>query len=313
MKNTVCDNVIRKMKGIRTYITICILSLNVFNAIANVITQKEYIDRWKNEAITQMQLYQIPASITMAQAILESSSGNSKLAREGKNHFGIKCHSWNGKTMSLDDDKPNECFRVYERVEDSYEDHSLFLKNQKRYAQLFQLATTDYVAWAKGLKASGYATNPKYADLLIELIEKQNLAVLDGSSYSTLITPNISDVKTINNVAHQVIKHKNKVNYVIAMKGDTYVQLAKEFKLGLWQLYKYNDFASTKEMLEEGDIVYIQPKRKRSKLASITLTTDMTLREVSQQNAIYLNRLVKLNEVTNPDIKIPKGKKITLR
>ena len=313
MKKPVFDSVVETMKGIGAYITICVLSVNAFNATANVITQKEYIDRWKNEAVSQMQLYQIPASITMAQAILESSSGNSKLAREGKNHFGIKCHSWNGKTMSLDDDKSNECFRVYERVEDSYEDHSLFLKKQKRYAHLFQLATTDYVAWAKGLKASGYAINPNYAELLIELIEKQNLAVLDGSSFSTLIANNISDGRAIKNVSHQVIQHKNKVNYVVAKKGDTYVRLAKEFKLGLWQLYKYNDFASNKEVLEEGDIVYIQPKRKRTKLNSVTLTTDMTLREVSQQNAIYLNRLVKLNQVINPDIKIPKGTKITLR
>jgi uncharacterized FlgJ-related protein len=289
------------------------LSSIAFCSNGKLISQKEYIDAWKAEAIMQMQAYKIPASITMAQAILESSSGNSTLAREGKNHFGIKCHDWNGKTMSLDDDKPNECFRVYSKVEDSYKDHSLFLRNHKRYAALFQLEITDYASWANGLKSAGYATNPKYAELLIQLIEKQNLAVLDGSSVPVSFNEALSTTKSSVKEMHQVFHHQNKVNYIIAQKGDTYVRIAKEFNLGLWQLYKYNDFSPRKEMLEVGDVVFVQPKRKRSKLREFTISKEMSLRQISQENAIYLSRLKRLNATFNEDSMIPKGTKISLR
>lgn len=139
-----------------------------------------YIDQYKELAILKMYQYKIPASITLAQGVFESACGTSRLARDGKNHFGIKCHKeWIGDTVRIDDDELQECFRKYERVEDSYNDHSLFLTSRPRYAGLFQLNVMDYKAWARGLKAAGYATNPKYADRLIDLIERFNIAQWD--------------------------------------------------------------------------------------------------------------------------------------
>ena len=139
-----------------------------------------YIDQYKELAILKMYQYKIPASITLAQGVFESACGTSRLARDGKNHFGIKCHKeWIGDTVRIDDDELQECFRKYERVEDSYNDHSLFLTSRPRYAGLFQLNVMDYKAWAKGLKAAGYATNPKYAERLIDLIERFNIAQWD--------------------------------------------------------------------------------------------------------------------------------------
>lgn len=139
-----------------------------------------YIDQYKELAILKMYQYKIPASITLAQGVFESACGTSRLARDGKNHFGIKCHKeWTGDTVRIDDDELQECFRKYERVEDSYNDHSQFLITRPRYAGLFQLDVMDYKAWARGLKAAGYATNPKYADRLIDLIERFNIAQWD--------------------------------------------------------------------------------------------------------------------------------------
>jgi LysM repeat protein len=139
-----------------------------------------YIDQYKELAILKMYQYKIPASITLAQGVFESACGTSRLARDGKNHFGIKCHKeWTGDTVRIDDDALQECFRKYDRVEDSYNDHSLFLTTRTRYAGLFELDVMDYKAWARGLKAAGYATNPKYADRLIDLIERFNIAQWD--------------------------------------------------------------------------------------------------------------------------------------
>ncbi|MCR5242779.1 MAG: glucosaminidase domain-containing protein, partial [Prevotella sp.] len=133
---------------------------------------QEYVDQWSSVAIEQMNRYRIPASITLAQGLLESGAGRSELAREGNNHFGIKCHNgWTGPTVYKDDDQRNDCFRSYKTARESYEDHSRFLVNGRRYQSLFSLKMTDYKGWARGLKAAGYATNPKYADRLIEIIE----------------------------------------------------------------------------------------------------------------------------------------------
>ena len=138
---------------------------------------QDYINTYTKIAIEQEKQYGIPACITLAQGILESGSGRSRLATEANNHFGIKCHNdWKGKKIYKDDDKQNECFRVYDNAEQSYIDHSLFLVGKKRYAELFKLKITDYKGWAKGLKQAGYATNPKYPQLLIDIIELYDLA-----------------------------------------------------------------------------------------------------------------------------------------
>ena len=142
----------------------------------------KYIEQYSKIAIDEMNMYNIPASIKLAQAILESGNGESKLAKEGKNHFGIKCHNnWNGETIIEDDDEKGECFRKYSKVNDSYRDHSLFLTARERYSFLFKYDNTEYKKWAKGLKEAGYATNPKYATLLIDLIEKYDLTRFDNN------------------------------------------------------------------------------------------------------------------------------------
>ena len=165
------------MKGNLVIIFFCIV------VIANAQQKTDiYIDKYKDVAIAEMNIYGIPASITLAQGILESGNGESRLAVEGKNHFGIKCHSnWNGETIIEDDDVVGECFRKYNRVEDSYRDHSLFLAERERYSFLFKYNRKDYKSWAKGLQKAGYATNPKYSKLLIDLIERNNLYRFDNT------------------------------------------------------------------------------------------------------------------------------------
>ena len=149
------------------------------------LTREQYIKKYKDVAIKQMHKHKIPASIILAQGCLESNNGNSTLARKANNHFGIKCHDgWKGRKVKMDDDKKNECFRKYSNALDSYTDHSYFLTSRPRYHSLFDLPITDYKGWAHGLKAAGYATNPKYAVLLIDIIEKYQLYKYDtGEAY----------------------------------------------------------------------------------------------------------------------------------
>lgn len=171
-------------KTILLYIAVTIVFPFGSKLWARDISRKEYIEMYKQIAIRQMNQYGIPASIIMAQACLESGNGNSRLAVKANNHFGIKCHNWNGKRIYHDDDQKGECFRKYNEAEDSFKDHSEFLRNGRRYQSLFDLKKTDYKAWAHGLKAAGYATNPQYANLLIEIIEKNELYKLDGEFVS---------------------------------------------------------------------------------------------------------------------------------
>ncbi|XOV68122.1 MAG: glucosaminidase domain-containing protein [Fluviicola sp.] len=277
------------------------------------ITRAEYVDTWKETAIQQMMEHNIPASITLAQGILESGSGNSTLAREGNNHFGIKCHGWTGKKMYKDDDVKGECFRVYKDASESYQDHSTFLKTYSRYSFLFEYEVTDYKSWAKGLKKAGYATSSTYPEKLIKIIEELDLDQYDNNMM--LEAPQL----IVNNEAvsnkHSVMLHSNKVKYVIVKEGDTFYKISKEFGLTLKQLYRYNDFGNDKDMLEAGDVVYIQPKKRANifKRTRTTLTEDMTVAEVSQKFALNAKTVMRLNGITSPDDVIEKGEKITLR
>jgi flagellum-specific peptidoglycan hydrolase FlgJ len=161
------------MKNKYTYIFIF---LNLITWSQNKMTPTEYISEYKEDAIKEMYLHKVPACITLAQGMLESGNGNSSLCRNANNHFGIKCHKgWSGKTFMMDDDTANECFRKYECALDSYSDHSQFLFSRSRYSKLFELPLTDYKGWCYGLKSAGYATDPKYPERLIELIEKYKL------------------------------------------------------------------------------------------------------------------------------------------
>ncbi len=298
---------------------LCIAQLSLAST-EKKYTQQEYVSMWKETAIQQMNTYKIPASITLAQGILESGNGNSDLAREANNHFGIKCAGWNGDTFHKDDDQKGECFRKYDKASQSYEDHSLFLKNKTRYAALFSFEMTDYKAWAQGLKDAGYATNPKYPQLLTEIIERLKLDEFDKPAAGIIANTDKSEVekkavKTIMMNTHSVEKHYNgDIKFIVAKKGDTYYRISKEFQLGMWQLYKYNEFGDKKDYLEEGDIIYLQPKKRKSKdKAYFEAKEDISLRIISQKEGIKVQRLMKMNNISSPDELIKKGKKIALK
>jgi len=304
-----------KMKRIITSIVV-FTSLAVYAGGNSRITKAEYVDRWSPVAVEQMIEHGIPASITLAQGILESANGNSLLATKGNNHFGIKCHGWDGKKMYKDDDRANECFRVYESADASFQDHSAFLKKYKRYAFLFDYASDDYKSWAKGLKKAGYATNPKYPQLLIDIIEDLKLYEYDGAGVpSTVEAPLIVVAQQSGSNAHQVMMHERGVKYITAKKGDTFYKIAQEYDLTLSQLYRFNDFASEKDFLEVGDVVYIQAKKRARlfKKEEVTVSEDITLHELSQLYAVNMESIKRLNDFTEDNKVIAKGEKVTLR
>lgn len=292
---------------------------------------EKYINEWKQVAIDQMNDHGIPASITLAQGILESAYGTSRLATKGNNHFGIKCHDWSGAKMYHDDDKKGECFRKYQNASDSYSDHSLFLTSRSRYSDLFKLDIQDYKGWAHGLKKSGYATNPKYAYLLIDLIEEYNLFVFDNGELPVDVPENLTakvDVEKIETNSdlpssiyakerkkRSIITNANRSRYVLVKEGDTFYQLAEEFELTLRQLHRYNDFPKYKDFLEPGDVVYITPKRNRAvrSMKTIKLNEQKNLRDVSQQYGVKLKTLLLFNNVDSADAALEQGDIVHLR
>ncbi|MEG2332889.1 glucosaminidase domain-containing protein [Bacteroides sp.] len=250
----------------------------------------EYVNRYSELAVEQMREHRIPASITLAQGLLESGAGMSELARKSNNHFGIKCgSSWNGRTVSHDDDARGECFRAYRNPKDSYEDHSAFLKRGARYAFLFELDLTDYKGWARGLKKAGYATDPSYANRLITIIEDYELYKYDRRSgrapkpEPTLMNP------------HQVYI-ANDIAYVIARDGDTFKGLGKEFDISWKKLVKYNDLHRD-YTLTDGDIIYLKEKKKKaSKPNTVYIVKDGdSMHTISQMYGIRLKNLYKMN------------------
>ena len=282
---------------------ITIVCLFIFVSVTSQnMTRKQYIEQYSKDAITQMHKHKIPASITMAQGILESSNGNSRLAVKGNNHFGIKCHNWDGKKIYEDDDKKNECFRKYDNVLASFEDHSLFLKKYNRYAFLFDLKITDYKSWAKGLKTAGYATNKKYADLLIKLIEEHQLYELDKVEEAQSIVAESS---------RNVYLHPNRIKYVISKEGETLLEIAKEFDMRLWQLYKYNDIENVYE-LTKGEKIFIQPKKNKGKVESHIVEDGESMRSISQFYGVKLKKLKRRNKHLS-GFEIKSGFKIKLR
>ena len=213
---------------------------------------QQYFDQYKDMAIEQMRRYRIPASITLAQGVLESGAGKSRLATHGNNHFGIKCHGWTGKKVYHDDDEANECFRAYKSASESYEDHSKFLTTSPRYRSLFLLKQTDYKGWAYGLKACGYATNPRYATLLIDIIQLYKLHEYDdGKGASSGRTS-----------SYQIYEF-NQNYYVIAKSGDTFRNIGEEVGVSYKKLAKYNE-NERDTRLEEGDFVWLQKKRRNA-------------------------------------------------
>lgn len=321
------------MKILKTPILVVIFSL--FTGLVSVQaqtrqTKEEYILKYKHIAIDHMERYGIPASITLAQGILESDSGNSNLARKSNNHFGIKCKKgWTGDRVYHTDDAPDECFRKYDSVEESYQDHADFLDQSPRYDSLFAYSATDYRSWARGLKAAGYATAPDYAQRLTKLIEDNKLYLFDEAGGEKLYA---NHQKAENNITQEFTAQSsveiptpvegrvdpnnyrvaersfngysvyvnNKTHYIIARDGDTFSRIASTFALTEKTLRKYNeiDTKSTADPIE-GEVIYIERKQTRwmGNVRKHTVRAGETLRSVAQDYAIQQKKLMRLNRM----------------
>lgn len=260
----------------------------------------DYIQLYRYVAIEQMNKYGIPASITMAQGLLESAAGRSELTRKANNHFGIKCGSdWTGPTSHHDDDATQECFRSYDSPLESYEDHSRFLTTRQRYASLFKLSRTDYKGWARGLKAAGYATNPRYADNLIRIIETYNLQDLDTESADKFINRVQKAEAKVD--AFRTIYKNNKNYYVYTRKGDTFKSLGKELGISYRKLAKYNE-RDKHETLNAGDVIYLKKKQRKAdkkyKNKYHVVAAGESMYSISQRYGIRLKYLYKMNDLS---------------
>ncbi len=287
---------------------------------AQRLDRGQYVAKFKGMAVDEMNRTGIPASITLAQGILESDCGNSDLAVMANNHFGIKCHSdWTGKTMHKDDDRRDECFRSYDSAAESFRDHSDFLTSKPRYAELFNLSPTDYEGWAHGLKKCGYATERTYAQRLIKIIEEEGLhqydtaeghqAVADagsdgetvpggGARPAKLRGPKVrgSAIFEINPMPTHEVFFNNGVRYVNVGPEDTFAAIAAEFHLMEWELYKYND-------LKQGDkignlqFVYLRPKKNRAHpdCATYAVKEGDTMWGIAHSYGVKLRKLLRRN------------------
>lgn len=284
--------------------TFLLLSVSVFPQM----TAEQYIAKYAGMAVKEMKRSGVPASITLSQGMLESGNGNSYLAKEGNNHFGIKCHTWTGNKIYADDDAKGECFRKYESVEDSYKDHSDFLKNNSRYHFLFELKITDYEGWAKGLKKAGYATSPTYAENLIKLIEKYELNEYDsgeakqqeGDKAEKRRNRNnnqTTDDFNINPYINEILTNNN-VPYILVKDSLPLKELSAQLDLMNWQLAKYNDLDKDAGVVT-GEPIYIKPKRNKADKQHETyiLQSGETLRDVSQKFAVKLKKIYKYNNL----------------
>ena len=290
------------------------------------ITVEEYIETYKDIAMREMRDYKIPASITLAQGILESGAGNSALARDARNHFGIKCHKgWEGETYIMDDDEKNECFRKYDNPEESFKDHSLFLTTRSRYAGLFELDIMDYEGWARGLKAAGYATNPQYAQLLIERIERFELYRYDQIAMGLMTeteaellaeddeevpeddllelaySPTDRSVFPLVDMTakKRFIYENNGVRFLFAKEGETPAEMSLELGIRLDKFCAYNLIKHPEAVtFHSGDVVYLESLRNRNwKVRHYTVAEGETLRDVALRCGVKPEKLIKRNRL----------------
>lgn len=263
-----------------------------------------YIHRHHAEAVRQMERHQVPASITIAQGIVETGAGKSTLASEHNNHFGIKCHrNWTGRTTYRTDDAPNECFRSYRSWQESYEDHSLFLKN-KRYQRLFSLPIDDYTGWARGLQQAGYATNKGYANMLIKVIEDYELYSLDRGRLPSYLA-GASKHKHQSRPKHtpeaqraiRPIYRSYGLLYVLANAGESLDTIADELDISASKLAKYNEVPENFS-LQEGDIIYLERKNRSATRDYRTHTVGIgdSMHKIAQRYGMRIDRLYKLND-----------------
>ncbi len=297
----------------RLFIITLVLSFHI-NLFAQTGDRNAYIRDFREIAISEMDRSGIPASIKLAQGILESNAGISTLATKANNHFGIKCGGrWDGPTYYHKDDDYDKngnliksCFRKYDSADKSYQAHTVFLQSNQRYAFLFDYSNTDYKNWAKGLKKAGYATNPKYPDLLINLIERYELHKFDKMTSEILVfededeeidKPSRPSRPSSSTIRKQGVK--NGVKMVIAKNGDTHSKIASAYNIGIKRLLKYNDLPRS-EALANGAYVYLQPKRKKNRGSQTThrVKAEDNMYSISQKYGIRLECLYKRNLMT---------------
>jgi hypothetical protein len=283
-----------------------VLSFSV-NTHAQRSLRESYIEEYAQLAVSEMSRSGIPASITLAQGILESGNGQSELARKSNNHFGIKCHSdWKGAKVYHDDDAKGECFRKYNKPQHSFEDHTDFLMRGLRYAFLFELDPSDYKGWAKGLKKAGYATAPDYADRLIKIIEDEMLYRFDdpGSSTPALTSGKgpVLDKKgrPVTNarerfVLRRVQSEGTRVVFVRLQKGDRLEYIADSLRLSTAALLQFNDWTH-EVVVAEGERVYVDEKKRRGATKTTLVRVGETMHGISQREQIKLAKLYKFND-----------------
>jgi len=312
-------------------LNICLANL-VYGVSPQRNTRQDYIDIFAKLAIQEMNEFHIPASITMAQACLESGDGNSPLALDANNHFGIKCNSsWSGPSIRQDDETRNECFRKYNTAIESFRDHSKFLTGSMRYQFLFDYDIKDYKKWAYGLKKAGYATDPQYPERLIKIIEEFQLHKLDEYYNSTTayvrperIGPGSKSTSrhksgvriddfSINPYVNRKVEKRNNAKAFFALESDTYERIAAEFSMKDWEIYKYNDVEPGTK-LEAGSIVYLQSKRGSAPRGNDfhILKQGESLWSVAQWYGVRLNALYRKNRMNRGDQPQP-GQRISLR
>ncbi len=281
-------------------------------SLGQKMTPDEYVAKYKDLAISEMKRAGVPAAITLAQGILETESGNSDLYKRSNNHFGIKCKSnWNGPSVSHDDDAPGECFRVYSSDEDSYRDHSDFLRNSDRYSFLFDLSPTDYKGWATGLRKAGYATNPKYAITLINYIEKYNLEqyTLAGMMYGVQNKEYQTVQKNLEKENLQPTHYEsawitfilNKSKAVQVAGGTSLLAIATKFNIKLSKLLEYNDLDKD-GILEKSQIIFLEKKAATGEQPFIKTTQTESVKDISRENGVLVESICKFNQFGVSDI-----------
>jgi LysM repeat protein len=308
-------------------------------ATAQTLTPEQYIEKYKDLAVKEMKRMGVPAAITLAQGLLETESGNSDLLRKSNNHFGIKCKStWSGEGVSHDDDESGECFRTYKTADESYRDHSNFLRGNQRYLFLFDLDPADYKGWAYGLKKAGYATNPKYPAILIKHIEQYNLqqytllAINDVPKYDkskfeddkeVAFVYNDSEetkpiVKAVSNKEEPVvidgndrIGYINKVKCVMATRGTSLLAIATRQDIALAKLLQYNDLTED-GILSKDQPVFLEKKATEASTNFYISKKGESLLDVAQQNGIQLESLASYNHLTKNTV-ISTGSKLYLQ
>lgn len=308
----------------RMLIALCALLGLVGLVAADDTPQERYIKKYSQMAVQEMIRSGVPASITLAQGMLESGNGLSKLATKGNNHFGIKCHKgWEGKTMRVDDDAPNECFRVYASVADSYKDHSDFLRYRDRYKFLFDLERTDYKGWAYGLKKAGYATDPGYPTKLIKYIEDYELYRFDMlnkvEEKEVPLSPLVIEApKMAKEEFHfpltRELYSKNGVPFVYSLEGETYKSIAKYYHLFHKEILGFNDVTKDQPLLP-GTVVYLSFKKNHTQpgLDKYIVEEDgEVFHDICQRFAVKEKSILKLNGWKKAPV-LSEGDEIKLR